>query len=188
MHPHLRQLQSAAEHVRVEVERLRDTLTEAQLTWRPDDATWSIADVFEHVRRLDKAYARRLTDALRQAGPDGEAPFRPGLFARLFIAAVSPGFRWRMSAPQGVRPDPVPEGAGRDTLDRFLLQHAEVRQLLCEAEGRDLNTGRFPSPLNARLKLSVGEALTGVVRHQERHLQQALRLTERPDFPRSESA
>jgi uncharacterized damage-inducible protein DinB len=181
-HPHLRQLLADAEATRAETERLRDTLTPAQLTWHPESGVWSVADCFEHLRKIDKAYARELPEALNRA-ESGEAPYRPGLLARWFIRFVSPESTFKLKTPKATRPAPSAEAAGSEALDRFLTQQAEIIECIRKADGKDINTGKFGSPLASILKFSVGEALTMLVRHDQRHLGQARRLTERPDFP-----
>lgn len=183
-HPHLRALVADAEAVSREAERLRTELSDDQLTWRPDETTWSVADVFEHVRKINKAYGRRLEEALVRAAP-GDAPFRPGLLARVYLWAISPDTRVKLPAPPRSRPERVPTGGGAGALDRFLKQQEVLLAHLHAADGKDLNTGRFASPIFSAFRLSVGEGLTGLVVHEQRHLRQARQLTERPDFPRA---
>ena len=184
-HPHLRQLLTDAEAVRTEAERLRDTLSDEQLTWKPAPEVWSVADCFEHLRKIDKAYACQLNEAVERAEP-GDAPFRPSLFARWFIWFVSPESTFKVKTPKATRPKPTPS-AGGETLDRFLAQQAELIGLIRRTDGKNVNTGRFPSPLASILRFSVGEALTMLVRHEQRHLGQAHRLTEHSDFPHAEA-
>lgn len=179
-HPHLQALLADAEAVRDEAQRLRDTLSPRQLTWRPEPDTWSVADCFEHLRKMDKAYLRVLPEALARAEPGGTEPYKPSLFARGFIQSVSPNPRFKLRAPRAVRPRAE---AGADALDRFLDQQEALLELIRRADGRNLNTGRFASPLSSFVRFSLGEGLTALVRHQQRHTQQAQRLTERPDFP-----
>jgi uncharacterized damage-inducible protein DinB len=183
MHDHLATLTADAEAVRAEATRLRDTLSDEQLTWRSDPGTWSVADVFEHLRKIDKAYCRALDEAVERASP-GADPYVPSVFGRLFIRSVSPG-GLRVPAPTGVRPRPTPPGGGAEAVDRFLSQQEQVLGLIERADGKDLNRARVTSPMSRLVRLSLGEALTVVVRHEQRHLAQALRLTGRPDFPSS---
>ena len=181
-HAHLRLLLADAEATRAEAERLRDTLSATQRTWKPEPGVWSVADCFEHVRKVDKAYARKLDEAIGGAG-SGAADFKPSLFGRGFIHFVSPASTFKLKAPKGIRPAPDTASADADALDRFLDQQAAVLDLIRRADGQNLNGGRFGSPLASVVRLSVGEGLTLIVRHEQRHLGQAQRLTERADFP-----
>ncbi len=183
-HPHLRALLADAEGTRAEAERLRAELSAAQLTWQPAPDVWSVADCFEHLRKVDKAYCRVLPDAVSRM-ESGSGAFAPSLFGRWFIRFVSPESSLKLKAPRAIRPRRGGPSTGAAALDRFLAQQQDLLGLIRQADGRDLNTGTFASPLVSILRLSVGEALTLLVRHEQRHLGQALRLTERPGFPRA---
>jgi hypothetical protein len=185
-HPHLHGLLADAEGIRAEAERLRDTLTPAQLTWRPAPDVWSVADCFEHVRKVDKGYAARIEEGIGRTA-SGEGAYAPGFIARSFIRFVSPESTRRLKAPKAIRPKETPPSAGAAALDRFLDQQAALLRLLRAADGRDVNGGRFASPFFGLLKFSVGEGLTLLVRHEQRHLAQALRITAHPDFPAAQA-
>lgn len=181
--PHLAGLLADLDATRAATERLAE-LADAQLTWRPEPDVWSIADCFEHLRKIDKAYCRKLAEAIPKARP-GAAPYQPSWLARKFIGAISPASTFKLKAPKGIRPKATPPSAGADALQRFLDQQAEVADLIRAADGKNVNTGRFASPLAAVLRFSVGEGLTVLVRHEQRHLGQAQRLIQRADFPRA---
>lgn len=182
MNPHLRSLLDDLVAVRAAAEAFRDGLSAEQLAWRPESGAWGIADCFEHLRKMEKAYARGLADAVERAEP-GEAPFRPRWLARTFIALNGPEPKVKLPAPPAVRPK-QDRPASADAIDRFLAQQEQTVGLVRAADGRDLNTGRFASPFSRLLRFSLGEGLTLLVRHEQRHLGQAHRIVERPDFPR----
>lgn len=180
--PHLRTLLDDLASVRAAAEAFRDGLSEHQLTWRPEPGVWSVADCFEHLRKMEKAYARGLADAVERAEP-GDAPFRPRWLARKFIALNGPEPKLRLPAPLAVRPK-KDRPASADALDRFLAQQEQIAGFVRAAAGKNLNTGRFVSPFTRLVQFSLGEGLTLIVRHEQRHLGQAHRVVERPDFPK----
>lgn len=181
-HPHLRLLLADAEATRAEAEQLRDTLSDAQRTWKPEPSVWSVADCFEHLRKVDKSYARKLDEAIERAG-SGVADYKPSLFGRGFIHFTSPASRLKLKAPKGVRPTTAAASADADALERFLDVQATVLDLIRRADGRDLNGVKFASPIASIVRFSVGEGLTMLVRHEQRHVGQAQRVTERAGFP-----
>ena len=181
-HPHLRRLLADAEAVRADAERLRDTLSAKQRTWKPEPGVWSVADCFEHLRKIDKAYAPGLETSIERAG-QSDAAFKPSLIGRSCIYFFSPDSRLKLKAPPGIRPTRNEASADADALDGFLDQQAVLIDLIRRADGRDLNDGKFSSPLAKILRFTLGEGLTVLVRHEQRHLGQAQRLTERADFP-----
>ncbi len=173
-----------ADATRADAERLRAELSRAQLTWQPAPEVWSVADCFEHLRKTDELYCERIAEAIGRMKPGGGA-YAPSWFGRRFIRFVSPTSSLKLRAPKAFRPTREGPSAEAEALGRFLDQQAEVLDLIRRADGRDLNTGSFPSPVLSLLRFSVGEGLTLVVRHEQRHLGQARRLTERADFPRA---
>ena len=183
-HPHLRLLLADAEATRAETERLRDTLSAAQRTWKPEPGVWSVADCFEHLRKVDKAYARKLDEAIGRAGA-GTVDYKPSFFARHFIRFISPQSKTKLKAPKGIRPSTDTASADADALERFLDQQAVVLALIRRADGQNINGGTFGSPLASIVRLTVGEGLTLLVRHEQRHLGQGQRVTERPGFPQA---
>jgi hypothetical protein len=183
VNPYLSALRTRSTAVATAAADLRDAMSEAQLTWRPSRGTWSIADCFEHLRKVDKSYCRILGDVVQRAITAQSAPFRPSLPARLYLWFISPGTRIPIPAPRGIRPEPIPAGEGGATIGRFIEQQRELQDVLVLSDGRDINSARFGSPVLPAFKLSLGEGLTGLVLHEERHLAQALRLTRHPGFP-----
>lgn len=179
--PHLAGLLTDLKATRTEAERLAG-LSGAQLTWRPEPGVWSIADCFEHLRIVDEGYGRALGDAVARAEP-GAAAFAPTWYAKQYIRFVSPASTLKLPTVEAMKPKTTSLSAGADAPRRFLDQQAKLAALIRAADAKDLNTGRFSSPFAAIMRLSVGEGLTLLVRHEQRHLQQAQRLTERADFP-----
>lgn len=64
----------------------------------------------------------------------------------------------------------------RDTVDKFLKHQQELLVLLTKAKGVNLSKKAIPVEFFKLLKLQIGETLEFVIEHQERHLQQALRV------------
>lgn len=181
-------LMGNAEEVAATARFLRASLTDNQLVWRPDEQTWSVADCFEHLRKVDKGYCRVFDGVLSRASRVRGGAFRPAWSARLFLWAIAPGSRLKLPAPGNIRPRHVPAGEGAEALERFLEQQADVQKIIQQADGYDLNGPRIASPFSSLLKLSLGEALTGVVLHEQRHAAQAIRLTQHSDFPAASSS
>lgn len=179
--PHLANLLADLLIVRAEAERFA-SLSGAQLTWRPGAGDWSIADCFEHLRIVDAGYSQAIRQAVGQAEP-GNAAFAPTWYARAYIHFVSPGSTLKMPTLPVMKPAVDSPSAGADALQHFLQQQAELEALIREADTKNINTGRFSSPFAALMRLSVGEGLTLLVRHEQRHTLQAQRLTEQPAFP-----
>ncbi len=181
-HPHLRTLLADVTTVTAETGRLRATLSDAQCIWKPEPGVWNVLECFHHLIVTDKLYGPRLRAAIEKATRDGgSTPFRPSFFGKTFIRYVSPGSKRKIKTLRLFEPPPALTDV--TVLQQFIDHQDELTALIHQADGINLNRGKFSSPASRLVRFSVGEGLTVLVVHQQRHLQQAQRLTERPDFP-----
>lgn len=179
-HPHLRHLLSETEQTQAAFEAFRRDLSEAQLAWRPAPGAWSIAECAEHLVITDGRYLPRIQSALDRAAPSS-ADYRPGWFARWFLGIIDPEQPRKVKTAPSFRPA-APDPAA---LDRYLALGEELRGLLQKADGLDLNGPKLSSPATRLVRFTPGEALTLLVRHGRRHLDQARRVRQHPDFPQA---
>ncbi len=156
-------------------------LRDEQLLWRPAAETWGIADCYEHLLISDAPYFPKLRAVIDDAEPAaaGERVYAPGLFARWFIVSAGPDGRLKVKAPKRFRPPP----ARPDAPERFLADQEILAGFLAEARGVDLQSAKLTSPVTKLLRLTIGEALTLLVGHQERHVNQARTVRNAPGFP-----
>jgi hypothetical protein len=168
-----------------ETEELARGLTPAQLQWRPPEK-WSIAECLDHLNHAERMLARfdRKFGEARAKGWTGAGPFRAGLLAGLYIRWVEPPVRrLRVRSPKAFRPRAEADLA--DVVPRFLrLQEGLIRRAE-DAQGLDLARIRMSSPVVRQFKMSAAEWLAFLAAHQRRHLWQARRVREHPDFPAS---
>ena len=183
VHPHLRTLLADVTTVTAETGRLRATLSDAQCIWKPEPGVWNVLECFHHLIVTDRLYGPRLRAAIEKATRDGgSTPFRPSFFGKTFIRYVSPGSKRKIKTLRLFEPPPALTDV--TVLQQFIDHQDELTALIHQADGINLNRGKFSSPASRLVRFSVGEGLTVLVVHQQRHLQQAQRLTERSDFPR----
>jgi hypothetical protein len=171
------QLMGDLNAVRSSAEQMITELSEDQLTWSADDSSWSVAQCFEHLRKFDRTYSGRIRKALDEASPSGKASaeYRPSLAGRLFLLGTAPASRIPIPTRPFLQPRKVATGDGAATIRFFLEQQAEVADLVDQASAYDINSIRFPSPLSRFVRLSAGDGLAIVVRHEQRHVAQAQR-------------
>lgn len=181
-HPHLRQLLADAEAVSDAARQFREDFSPAQLAWKPTPDAWSVLECFEHLIVTGELYFPRIREGLRRARRTGaEAPFRPAFLGRLFLRSLDPETRRKLKTFDVFKPAQGTDDVG--IIDRFLAQQDDLRALLQEADGVDLNSGTFASPVTRLVRFTVGEGLTVLVVHERRHLEQARRVTQLSAFP-----
>jgi hypothetical protein len=165
-------------------ETLVRDFSEAQLQWRPDERSWSIAQCLDHLAVANRAYLGPMREALTESqrrGSRRRGPIQPGWFSRWFIQTLEPPPRRKLPAPSKIVPALGKNGAQvkRD----FFAAQSEALELLQEAAAVDLNRARFANPFVPLLRFTVGTGFLVIVAHERRHLWQAERIRQRPGFP-----
>ncbi|MBC8064435.1 MAG: DinB family protein [Chlorobia bacterium] len=160
-------------------ERLK-TLTNDQINWRPDKATWSIGQQFDHLLLSTRPYIEIIQRVGASAGP-AQKDYKPSLWGKFMFRAVGPEESFPAPVPKPMVPTEKP--VDRAIIDEFTGLQDQFQALVCGLVGKDLNA-RFTSPFASFVKLKLGDAIKMNALHNERHLNKALRLLERTDFPR----
>ena len=152
-------------------------LDDERLNWRPDERSWSIAQCLDHLNVASRTYAVPMGEALEKArrrGAGRRGPIQPGPLERWFIASMEPPPKRKLPAPKKIVP--AARKAGAEVMADWRRIQAEVRDLLREAAGTDLNRTRFANPFIPLIRFSVGAGFRVIAAHQRRHLWQAGRV------------
>lgn len=180
----INQLDNQLAGTRTRAEDLLAELSDEQLIWKPSRDGWSVAECFEHLRRVDLGYVRSVSRALKSSEPSTSSrPHRPTLMGRMMLWGSGPTPVVRIPAPRIARPEHVPLTDGRTTVQAFLQAQTQVADLIEQAREYDLSTVKVTSPLSRWVLFNLGDALAIVVAHEQRHLNQAIRVTEAKAFP-----
>ena len=161
---------------------LAKTLTSRQLNWKPGPDEWSIGQCLEHLSSTNEVYVPAMSSALAARPLAVVSEISPGWFGRWFIRNYiepSAGTK-RLRTPKKIAPGSQVEPS---VLDRFLSGNHEAREFVLHAGAYNVNRVRFRNPFIPVLRFTVGTGLEILVRHQRRHLLQAERIRERPEFP-----
>lgn len=176
-------LNDRATAVRASIDEIRGILGDVaylQLGWRPPDGGWSIAQVFEHLLTSDRAYLPEMR-RLIESGTRGNSPWQPTFFGGLLARSLAPTATRKLPSPRGWRPPPE---ARAHVIDEYLEVRAELLTLIERAHGVDLRRNRMSSPVAKLVRLNLGDAITILVVHTQRHLQQIARIRNHPEFPK----
>ena len=175
---------TAFEELQQQILDLVDQLSEAQWTWSPSPKDWSAARCIDHINTVNGLVVPRLAEAIRRGREmnlTGEGPFRYPLFDRLFVFALEPRAPVKQSAPGIYLPDQQPE---REAVRRrFCELQPRLIECVHAAEGLHMVRVKAPSPVNRLLRFSLGTWFSAMAAHEEKHFEQAQRLTREPGFP-----
>ena len=161
---------------------LAKTLTPVQLNWKAGPGVWSVGQCLEHLYVTNEVYLRPMSISLEGRQPAVVQEITPGWFGRWFIRNYiepSPKMR-RVPAPKKIKPGAQIEP---DILGRFLDSNHRTRDLVLRARNYDVNRIRFKNPFIPVVRFTVGTGLEIISKHQRRHLLQAERIRESPEFP-----
>ena len=152
-------------------------LTEKELNWKPNAATWSIAQNVDHLITINQTYFPIL--AALKAGKYQphfmtKIGFLASFFGNMLLAAVKP------STKKKIKTFPIWEPAtsqiSGDILDRFAKHQEQLKQEITAAKGLvDIGTV-ISSPANKYIVYKLATAFDIIVIHEKRHLEQAKAL------------
>ena len=162
---------------RAVIGRIRDTVTGIgpdALTRRPANGGWSIAEVLEHLIVSADSYLEPLRTILQrkdETRAQADGTWKPSLMGGLLAQSLrNPR---KLPAPKSYKPGASPRPR---VLDEFLRRQEDVGRFIAETGAMDWRGVRMRSPVMPLLRMNLGDALTILVVHAERHAGQIERV------------
>ena len=183
--PEVDDLRHQFEKISADADALVTPLTDQQFNWRPASESWSVAECVEHLNVTARMYLPKLDHAIADAirrGRYGEGPFRYSWLGRWFARMQEPPAKFRVKAPKTFQPGPTRSRS--EIMAAFRAYQVQYIDRLRQANGLDLARAYVASPAAAWLRFSLGSGFELMAAHERRHLWQARRVTEQPQFPR----
>ena len=169
---------------RAVIARIRGAVSDVPpdaMTWQPPAGGWSIAEVLEHLIVSADSYLRAIRDVLRRKGlppVTEDSVWKPSLAGGLLVGSFrSPR---KLPAPKMYKPGPVPRPR---VLEEFVQRQEEAGRLIVEASQTDWRRVRLSSPVISLLRMNLGDALSVLVTHAERHAAQIERVKAQQAVP-----
>lgn len=149
-------------------------LSAGELSRRPADGGWSIAECIWHLNSYGDYYLPQIEKGLAD-GATAMTTFTSTWLGAYFTRIMKPGAKMsKMKAfkdhipPPGIHPHHV--------VAEFIRQQETLLQLLRSARTVNMNRIRIGISILPWLKLRVGDVFQFLIAHQERHIQQAERV------------
>ena len=170
---------------------LVEGLSDAQMIWRSDPKSWSIAECFLHLIAAARPYLTAIDAGIGRArakakGTPSNGRFRHPWLARLFVEAFEPPPRFRFPTPKQFLP-PAPSGPTAVIVGDFLRLGDEIGGRIDRSEVLDLGKTVVASPVSPLVRLSLGLSFSLLAVHERRHLYQARTVTRHAAFPATAS-
>ena len=158
-------------------------LSEEQLNWQPAAGCWSVGQCLEHLCAMNDVYLPPIAAAIQSRPNRRVEQITPGRLGRWFLRNfVEPSPKsMKVDAPKKIKPT---QHVGLGVVERFLAGNRQCRELIVQAEDKDVNHIRYWNPFIPGLRFTVGTGLEIIAAHERRHLLQARRVRESANFPR----
>lgn len=170
--------------IRAAAPGLAASLSHVQLNWQPEPDRWSIGQNLQHVVLTGRDYIVPLDAAIAEARrrtAAGMRPYRPGFVGAWLVRSQEPPVTRRLPTLRRLQP---PSSLERDiVLAEFDAFHQELERRLHQTRGVHLDAGRMHSPLLRLVRLTVAQAIAGLLGHARRHLWHAEQVRARSSFP-----
>jgi uncharacterized damage-inducible protein DinB len=162
---------------RAVIARIRSAVTSvdsAVMSRRPSAGGWSVAEVLEHLIVSADSYLEVMRSLVKQNGSvtaHGDALWKPTLAGGLLVWSFrSPR---KLPAPKRYKPGPSPRPR---VLEEYLRRQEDVGRLITDSAGLDWRRLKMRSPVAPILRMNLGDALTILVTHAQRHAGQIERV------------
>lgn len=171
----LKQLSQTAHQLQETVATQLAPLSLDDLNFKTSPDSWSILECLEHLNRYSRYYNPALATAIEHNSGGAAVPeITYSWMGRKSLEVVRPQNTKKHKTVKHM--NPANSDLGRATVDEFLQHQTGLQHLLQRAANADLHKKAVPVEFFRLMKLRIGEALEFVVLHEERHIQQALRV------------
>lgn len=171
------------QQIRLTVEQQFSVLSESQLLWKPAPDKWGVLECLAHLNFASQYYANQLKFKLEHNSPSASVPkeFEMSFNGKIFLGLVDSKSARKIPAPSMFKPKPYHLDSQK-VLKRYFTILEDLETVLQQSEQIDWNT-KLMSPFTNWLKFRIGDVFIFVIAHQQRHLNQALRVVEHLSFP-----
>ncbi|HKS08456.1 MAG TPA: DinB family protein [Pyrinomonadaceae bacterium] len=164
-------------------------LSAAQLNWKPSAERWSIAQCFDHLLNSNKGFfpvVESVLNGTKKTRFLERLPILPGLAGKLMIKSLDPASTRKYKAPKNF--EPAQSNISASIIDDFAAQQEKIVAGMKATSHLDLERIVVTSPAVAFVTYSLMDAYRIIVVHEQRHFQQAQRVTAEPGFPSTDYA
>ena len=171
-----------------ELQKLRATDQPANWLVQPSPDKWSAAQVIEHLNTYNRYYLPEIGKGISTARRDlsaSSAEFRSGWFGAYFTKMMRPTsdgqIKNKMKTLKNHRPAPALDV--KQVLDEFARKENLLLQLLQDARTINIGKLRIPISISRFIRLKLGDTVSFLIAHQQRHFLQLHRTLDSVRHP-----
>ena len=155
-----------------------------QLNWKPSDKSWSIAECLEHLIISDGSYFSDLKEITegryKMSFWEKYSPFTVTC-GRLMKSRLQEQVKKKMIAPGKIRPSASKKGL--DIIEHYHKRLDTFLEYISKCMTIDIDKTVITSPIIPIVTYSLRDAFYFLIRHEHRHLDQAIRVKATESFP-----
>lgn len=169
-------IQTLKETIRKQIALVKEEflpLAENRLNFQPGPGKWSILECVDHLNRYARFYLPEIQEGLEKSGA-GNGQINWSWMGKKSIESVHPD----NGKPQKTfkRMNPSMSSLGTNVLEEFCQHQELLLELLERGKSGNLNKKVVRVEFFKLLKIRLGDAMEFAATHQQRHLNQALRI------------
>ncbi|MFT4738761.1 MAG: hypothetical protein ACJAZM_003180 [Cyclobacteriaceae bacterium] len=160
-------------------------VTQHTINWKPNEDSWSIAENVDHLITVNNSYLKLLTSLGNGKYKKpflGKIPFIVRLFGRLIVQSVQPANQKKTPTFPLWRPST--SNHSLEIITDFKANQLLLIDWIRTHQNLVDQNPVISSPANAHIVYYLQTALTIIVTHQSRHIQQASQPTAQPQSSR----
>jgi len=169
----------ASEKVRIEF----NDLSFEQLNWKPAPGSWSIGQCLDHLIVSDSLYfpsLRKIAEDKFEMNTWEKWNPLGMLFGKMLVNQTQEKVKKKLSAPKVFVPSSSQVDIG--ILDRFQKHQDTLLEYIASFKNTDPDRLHITSPVGRFITYSLRNAITILIQHQHRHINQAIRVKNDKEF------
>ena len=172
------------ETIAVDTERVFGSLSPTQLNWKPSAERWSVGQCFDHLINSNRGYLPIIDSVIagkKESSVWQKLPVLPGVWGKLLIKSLDPSSTRKIKAPKKF--EPAQSDVNGSVIHDFVAQQATITEKMRATATMDLERIVITSPAVSVVAYSLMDAYRIIAVHEQRHFQQAQRVTQETGFP-----
>lgn len=156
-------------------------LSDEKLNFRLSEKSWSILECLEHLNLYGKFYIPEINKRIKNSDTKPTEIFSSGILGNYFAKSMLPKENLnKMKTFKSM--NPIHSNLDKNVLNEFITQQKQMIQLLNDAENVNLNKVKTSISISNLIKLKLGDTFRFVIYHNLRHVEQAKRTLNLPNF------
>lgn len=145
------------------------------LNLKPNATAWSALECLEHLNLYSNFYLPELQQKITANTKNAPVYFKSGIIGNLLVNMVIPKENTKKMKTFGTM-NPNNKPLDSTVINTFLLDQEVLLALLTNSYTTNLNKIVIPVTFSKLIKLKIGDTLRFMVYHNQRHVQQAVRV------------